>query len=242
MVIRTPEDALQPFLSDILTGILLWAEDTKNRFKAKVRMIVERLARRFGFDDVAAVMPDQHAKLLTHIRKEKSRQRRQRVHGGVGDAEVRGGGRVCVFLLVCVCVCFIHSNVLLCTTYVLYVLYVLYLGISLHMKYHAAKNNIHQTIWDTPPCDIQMEGDDDDDDGMTLMTGARSGRSSKWAHTAIFGETDVDDRGGTVKGTRHGRAMTATQSKRSARMHAINGMWLLFLNSGGFLENNTHGG
>lgn len=44
----------------------------------QVRMVVERLARRVGFEVVAAAMPEQHAKLLTHIRKEKNRQRRQR--------------------------------------------------------------------------------------------------------------------------------------------------------------------
>lgn len=53
-------------------------------------MIVERLTRRFGFEAVAAVMPEQHAKLLTHIRKEKNRQRRQRGQEG-GDEEVRVG-------------------------------------------------------------------------------------------------------------------------------------------------------
>ena len=44
----------------------------------QVRIIVERLARRVGFDEVAAVMPADHAKLLTHIRKERSRRDRRR--------------------------------------------------------------------------------------------------------------------------------------------------------------------
>lgn len=36
-VLRTPEEALRPFVGDILTAVLLWADDSKNRFKAKVR-------------------------------------------------------------------------------------------------------------------------------------------------------------------------------------------------------------
>ena len=39
-------------------------------------MVVERLARRLGYDAVAANIPEEHRKLLTHIRKEKSRKLR----------------------------------------------------------------------------------------------------------------------------------------------------------------------
>lgn len=69
---------------------------------------------------------------------------------------------------------------------------------------------------------------DDDDDAVTMVSGARSGRSSTWAHTAIFGEADVDDRGGTVRGSKHGRA-SAAHSKRSARLHAAGGMLVEYM-------------
>lgn len=36
--------------------------------------MVERLARRLGYDAVAANIPEEHRKLLTHIRKEKTRK------------------------------------------------------------------------------------------------------------------------------------------------------------------------
>ena len=39
-------------------------------------MVVERLARRLGYDVVAANIPEEHRKLLTHIRKEKTRKLR----------------------------------------------------------------------------------------------------------------------------------------------------------------------
>lgn len=41
-----------------------------------MRVVVERLARRLGYDAVAANIPEEHRKLLTHIRKEKSRKLR----------------------------------------------------------------------------------------------------------------------------------------------------------------------
>ena len=40
----------------------------------QVRVIVERLARRCGYDAVAAAIPEAHRKLLTHIRKERVRK------------------------------------------------------------------------------------------------------------------------------------------------------------------------
>ena len=40
-------------------------------------MVVERLARRLGYDAVADNIPEEHRKLLTHIRKEKSRKLRE---------------------------------------------------------------------------------------------------------------------------------------------------------------------
>ncbi len=43
----------------------------------QVRVVVERLARRLGYDAVADNIPEEHRKLLTHIRKEKTRKLRE---------------------------------------------------------------------------------------------------------------------------------------------------------------------
>lgn len=40
----------------------------------QVRVVIERLARRLGYDEVAAAIPEEHSKLLTHIRKQKTRK------------------------------------------------------------------------------------------------------------------------------------------------------------------------
>ncbi|PRW60392.1 ARM repeat superfamily [Chlorella sorokiniana] len=80
--LRLPADDLERFLPQILEGCLLWAEDSKNKFRAKVRWIVEKLAKRCGFDAVARHMPEAHAKLLSHIRKENNRKERRRSEAG----------------------------------------------------------------------------------------------------------------------------------------------------------------
>ncbi len=47
----------------------------------QVRVVVERLAKRCGFEEVAKHIPESDARLLTHIRKEHNRKQRLK-HGG----------------------------------------------------------------------------------------------------------------------------------------------------------------
>lgn len=75
---RLSVDELSKYLRPMLEGMLIWAGDTKNRFKLKVRVIVERLSRRCGFDAVSEAMPASDTRLLTHIRKEHARKQRRR--------------------------------------------------------------------------------------------------------------------------------------------------------------------
>eukprot|EP00271_Cylindrocystis_brebissonii_P012543 TRINITY_DN3123_c0_g1_i1.p1 TRINITY_DN3123_c0_g1~~TRINITY_DN3123_c0_g1_i1.p1 ORF type:complete len:429 (-),score=108.54 TRINITY_DN3123_c0_g1_i1:301-1473(-) len=59
----------------------------------KVRVILERLVRRCGYDVVARGIPEQHAKLLTHIRKTKEREKRAKDKGRrpqPGEADAKG--------------------------------------------------------------------------------------------------------------------------------------------------------
>lgn len=75
---RMPVSELQRFLPSICEGILVWAEDSKNKFRMQVRIILERLAKRCGFDALEAAIPASHHPLFTHIRKENSRRERKR--------------------------------------------------------------------------------------------------------------------------------------------------------------------
>jgi ribosomal RNA-processing protein 12 len=80
--VRLPVDVLQPWLPQMLEGLLLWCEDSKNKFKLKVRAVVERLAKRCGFEAMAAAMPPSDTRLLAHIRKEASRKQRRASQAG----------------------------------------------------------------------------------------------------------------------------------------------------------------
>lgn len=99
--VRLPAPLLTPHLPGMMAGLLVWAHDSKNRFRAKVRAVVERLVRRCGYEAVAAHAPGEHAALVVHIRREQGREeKRKRAGSHAGDhgpggapsvAHTRGG-------------------------------------------------------------------------------------------------------------------------------------------------------
>ncbi|GJP30838.1 hypothetical protein CLOM_g7168 [Closterium sp. NIES-68] len=98
--VRLEAEDLENHLQAIMTALLSTNEMTATRFKAKVRKIVQRLVRRCGHGTMAAVVPEEHQRLLTHIRKEvaraaKAKEKRRGGKGGsqAGDEEEGGDGR-----------------------------------------------------------------------------------------------------------------------------------------------------
>lgn len=70
---------LQSRLGKILDGLLVWAGEHTQHFKTRVRGIVERLVRMFGFDTVLAACPLEHQALIKNINQRRERRaKRQR--------------------------------------------------------------------------------------------------------------------------------------------------------------------
>ncbi|CAG79245.1 NUC173 domain-domain-containing protein [Yarrowia lipolytica] len=84
--ISLPIDLVEPQLSELLPKLLHWSHEHKGHFKAKVKHIVERLIRRFGFDTIEKHFPEADKKLLTNIRKSKERSKRKRTEEKEEDA------------------------------------------------------------------------------------------------------------------------------------------------------------
>ncbi|TYH08464.1 hypothetical protein ES288_A07G017500v1 [Gossypium darwinii] len=83
LVAKSQAEGLQAHLASLVEGLLKWQDDTKNHFKAKVKLLLEMLVRKCGIDAVKAVMPEEHMKLLTNIRKIKERkEKKQAVSSG----------------------------------------------------------------------------------------------------------------------------------------------------------------
>ena len=77
--VRFSKDALIPLLPTIVTGLMNWAGESKNRFRQRIKIILERLIRRLGYDAVSAHVPASDSKLMAHISKMNSRKERNRV-------------------------------------------------------------------------------------------------------------------------------------------------------------------
>ncbi|KAK7265474.1 hypothetical protein RJT34_33094 [Clitoria ternatea] len=78
LVAKSKVDGLQMHLKSMVEGLLMWQDNTKNHFKAKVKLLLEMLVKRCGLEAVKAVMPEEHMKLLSNIRKIKERKERNR--------------------------------------------------------------------------------------------------------------------------------------------------------------------
>jgi len=74
-----PTELLEPYLPALLAALLTWSADSRNEFRLKVRVIIERLMRKVGADTLKQFFPEEHAKFLVHIRKKIEREKRHTV-------------------------------------------------------------------------------------------------------------------------------------------------------------------
>lgn len=73
-----PEDVVKPALKSLISNLLVWSHEHNSHFKSKVKHIIERLIRRFGFQVIEENFPESDLKLLTNIRKSRERSRRNK--------------------------------------------------------------------------------------------------------------------------------------------------------------------
>ncbi|KXJ97145.1 NUC173 domain-domain-containing protein [Microdochium bolleyi] len=97
-VISLPVDMMLPRLPSMIPNLMVWSHEHKGHFRSKVKHILERLVRRFGFEPVNKHCPEADRKVLTNIRKTKERSKRKKEaakNGGEDDEgdEEAGGKR-----------------------------------------------------------------------------------------------------------------------------------------------------
>ena len=68
-----PAQKLLPLVPRIVQGILNWSKDAKNRFRLKVRVLIERLIRKLGADAIEPYVPKKDKALVSYILKERAR-------------------------------------------------------------------------------------------------------------------------------------------------------------------------
>ncbi|TRX92892.1 hypothetical protein FHL15_006298 [Xylaria flabelliformis] len=96
-VISLPTEMMLPRLRSMVPNLMVWSHEHKGHFKAKVKHIIERMIRRFGFEPVNQSCPEADRKLLTNIRKTKERSKRKReaakAQGNEDDQGTKRRGR-----------------------------------------------------------------------------------------------------------------------------------------------------
>ena len=70
-------EQLQPLLPDILNSLLKYHRG-KDRFRQKIKIILKKLVKLFGFDTLEPLVPKSDSRLLTHMRKLSEREARRK--------------------------------------------------------------------------------------------------------------------------------------------------------------------
>jgi ribosomal RNA-processing protein 12 len=88
--VRLPQVELANQLADMVPALLACNddEDGYNRFRSKVKVVVERLVKRCGYGAVEAVTPQAHMALLSHMKKEEFRNEKRR-KASIAGSEMR---------------------------------------------------------------------------------------------------------------------------------------------------------
>lgn len=68
---------LAQHLNAIIGALFEWKSETRRHFRFKVKKILERFVRKFGFDVIYSMVPKDHQKQLSNLKKTTERKKRQ---------------------------------------------------------------------------------------------------------------------------------------------------------------------
>jgi len=85
----SPEQ-LEPLLPDVISA-LMSNKKGLSRFRSKIKIILKVLVRRYGYDAITPLVPDNDSRLLTHMRKLAERtERRRKANQADGSSNADG--------------------------------------------------------------------------------------------------------------------------------------------------------
>lgn len=99
-IISLPTEMMTPRLPTLIPNVMVWSHEHKGHFRSKVKHIIERMIRRFGFEAVSKYCPEDDRKLIVNIRKTKERAKRRKEAGkeaGEGSDDEAGGRKASRF-------------------------------------------------------------------------------------------------------------------------------------------------
>jgi ribosomal RNA-processing protein 12 len=80
-----PPDQLEVVVPDLVRSLLTF-QHSKSRFRGKIKIILKKLVKLYGYDALLPHVPNEEVRLLTHMRKIDERQARRKASNRVGPA------------------------------------------------------------------------------------------------------------------------------------------------------------
>lgn len=81
-------EQLQAHLPNLVSSLFACKDETKQTFLSKVKMILERLIRKFGHESIDELTPENHKKLLATMLRVKRRAQRKKAEAKAGRDDV----------------------------------------------------------------------------------------------------------------------------------------------------------
>lgn len=75
-LVSLPKEMMERRLEKLIPNLMVWSHETKGHFRVKVKGLLERMIRKFGYDAIIQYTPEEDRKLLVNIRKTRERKRR----------------------------------------------------------------------------------------------------------------------------------------------------------------------
>ena len=83
-IVCIPRDELEPLLPELLGSMLKYRRG-RDRFRAKIKIIMKKLVKQFGVEALFPLVPEGDNRLLIHMRKLSEREERRKARGGAAS-------------------------------------------------------------------------------------------------------------------------------------------------------------
>ena len=70
------KESMERRLEKLIPNLMVWSHESKGHLRVKVKGLMERMMRKFGYDTIAQFTPEEDRKLLVNIRKTKERRKK----------------------------------------------------------------------------------------------------------------------------------------------------------------------
>uniref|UniRef100_A0A7S4P203 Ribosomal RNA-processing protein 12-like conserved domain-containing protein n=1 Tax=Guillardia theta TaxID=55529 RepID=A0A7S4P203_GUITH len=87
-------DLLRQYMKSIVSNLLVWSSDSRNRFRLKVKVILERLVRRTSYEEVLQATPEEHKKLIIAVNKRLKRAKKSKAKREEEEEETQEPSRM----------------------------------------------------------------------------------------------------------------------------------------------------